>query len=61
MSACFPQVQELREFRVYLRAQTSIEELRGLNLLGVQFEPCCAGPEQCFAPCTHVTFNSRIT
>ena len=30
-------IEELREFRDYLRGRTSVAELRGLNLLGVQF------------------------
>ena len=32
-------IDELREFRCYLREHTRIEELKGLNLLGVQFAP----------------------
>ena len=33
-------VQELREFRDYLRQKTSITDLKALNLLGVQFALC---------------------
>ena len=33
-------VAELREFRDYLQANTSIDELKELNLLGVQFALC---------------------
>ena len=29
---------ELREFRTFLQENTDMEELKGLNLLGVQFE-----------------------
>ena len=33
-------VEELREFRTFLRGNTDIPELRNLNLLGVQFSLC---------------------
>ena len=33
-------LQELRQFRTYLLANTAIEELKQLNLLGVQFALC---------------------
>ena len=33
-------VAELREFRVYLQGNTSVLELKELNLLGVQFALC---------------------
>ena len=33
-------VDELRDFRDFLRANTQVAELKGLNLLGVQFALC---------------------
>ena len=33
-------VSELQDFRDYLHANTSVDELKGLNLLGVQFALC---------------------
>ena len=38
---------ELREFRTFLQENTDMEELKNLNLLGVQFELRCAVPERC--------------
>ena len=32
-------VQELRDFREYLIVHTDVEELKSLNLLGVQYPP----------------------
>ena len=32
-------VQELRDFRDYLIVHTDVEELKSLNLLGVQYPP----------------------
>ncbi len=31
-------LEELRDFRTFLHHNTDMEELKGLNLLGVQFE-----------------------
>ena len=33
-------VGELREFRCFVMANTNVEELQGLNLLGIQFALC---------------------
>ena len=33
-------VEELREFRIFLRGNTDIPALKTLNLLGVQFALC---------------------
>ena len=36
----FSVAEELRDFRDFLVAHTVVEELRGLNLLGIQFALC---------------------
>ena len=36
----FSVAKELRDFRHFLVANTVVEELRGLNLLGIQFALC---------------------
>ena len=38
--ACCRYVDELRGFRDYLHARTAVQELKELNLLGVQFALC---------------------
>ena len=37
---CGSVAEELRDFRDFLVAHTVVEELRGLNLLGIQFALC---------------------
>ncbi len=39
-------IEELREFKSYLREKTEVPELRSLNLLGVQFVSCLVERKQ---------------